>query len=90
LKKELVEKEGGLKIADRASELGNRYVYLEVVYYTYGESGEKKIAQKNLSNFETSIKKEIDLLYARLPNNFKKYNTFNKELQFSFSSFFIA
>ena len=90
LKKELVEKEGGLKIADRASELGNRYVYLEVVYYTYGESGEKKNAQKNLSNFETSIKKEIDLLYSRLPNNLKKYNTFNKELQFSFSSFFIA
>jgi hypothetical protein len=90
IKKELVEKEGGLKISDRASELGNRYVYLEVIYYTYGESEEKRIAQENLSKFDKRLKKEIESLYARLPNNLKKYNTFNKELGFSFSSFFIA
>ena len=90
LTKELIEKEGGLKIADRASELGNRYVYLEVVYYTYKESEEKKIAQENLSKFDKRLKKEIDSLYKRLPKNLKKYNTFNRELEFSFSSFFIA
>ena len=90
INKELVEKEGGLKISDRASELGNRYVYLEVIYYTYGESEKKRIAQENLSKFDKSIKKEIDSLYTRLPSNLKKYNTFNKELEFSFSSFFIA
>ena len=90
IKKELVEKEGGLKISDRASELGNRYVYLEVVYYTYGESEKKRIAQENLSKFDKSLKKEIDSLYKNLPKNLKKYNTFNRELEFSFSSFFIA
>jgi hypothetical protein len=90
LTKELIEKEGGLKIADRASELGNRYVYLEVVYYTYGESEKKKNAQENLSKFDKSLKKEIDLLYRNLPKNLKKYNFFGNELEFSFSSFFIA
>jgi hypothetical protein len=90
IKKELVEKEGGLKISDRASELGNRYVYLEVIYYTYGESEKKRIAQENLSKFDKSLKKEIDSLYKNLPKNLKKYNTFNRELEFSFSSFFIA
>ena len=90
IKKEFVEKEGGLKISDRASELGNRYVYLEVIYYTYGESEKKRIAQENLSKFDKSLKKEIDSLYKNLPKNLKKYNTFNRELEFSFSSFFIA
>jgi len=90
INKELVEKEGGLKISDRASELGNRYVYLEVIYYTYGESEKKRIAQENLSKFDKSLKKEIDSLYKNLPKNLKKYNTFNRELEFSFSSFFIA
>jgi hypothetical protein len=90
IKKELVEKEGGLKISDRASELGHRYVYLEVIYYTYGESEKKRIAQENLSKFDKSLKKEIDSLYKNLPKNLKKYNTFNRELEFSFSSFLIA
>jgi hypothetical protein len=90
INKELVEKEGGLKISDRASELGNRYIYLEVIYYTYEESEKKRIAQENLSKFDKSLKKEIDSLYKNLPKNLKKYNTFNRELEFSFSSFFIA
>lgn len=90
LTRELIEKEGGLKISDRASELGNRYVYLEVVYYTYEKSEEKTNAQEKLSKFDKRLRKEIDLLYKNLPKNLKKYNFFNRELEFSFSSFFIA